>query len=361
MVSNFKFTFQNEDALDIRDELGFITQQHVDTKEDNTSDTTTLLSKQDEKKPSFEEDSMKMSTDDVTIGSETSKKSSIKHETFPCDECGKTYKTKWSLREHKRTHTEVGKECSICGKKFWKDNRLELHMSTVHYGVRFKCEDCEASYMSFGALGTHRREKHMGVMYKCEECGSVYKSRAGMHAHKAMHKNVFKHMCSQCPKGFHYKQDYVDHMAMHAGLKEHGCHKCGTYFTVKANMQRHLLYCGTTDKNFVCSQCGCKFKVLRYLKDHVKQVHGEKEQGCHRCGKLFTNRHSLLKHLKVCGVTDLDFECSKCSKRFKTKGYLSEHVKQMHENKLTAKCSECGEMFRYRATLQKHKKKTGHK
>ncbi|XP_076383113.1 longitudinals lacking protein, isoforms A/B/D/L-like [Megalopta genalis] len=53
---------------------------------------------------------------------------------FPCHKCGKSYKTKGSLKRH--LHVECGKPpqyiCSICDKGFKQKANFQRHNSTMH-------------------------------------------------------------------------------------------------------------------------------------------------------------------------------------------------------------------------------------
>ena len=80
---------------------------------------------------------------------------------FPCDECGKTYKTRENLRSHKRYHMEDKRpnvQCPMCD----KDCRdLVLHKFRVH-GVGHQCPDCPKKFPRKLGFDMHRFKAHGG-------------------------------------------------------------------------------------------------------------------------------------------------------------------------------------------------------
>ena len=72
---------------------------------------------------------------------------------FPCDECGKTYKSKNSLREHvKIVHMKsavrqaITIHCPTCGKVFHQKGHYYTHDYIQHKGMRAKCKKCKIDF-----------------------------------------------------------------------------------------------------------------------------------------------------------------------------------------------------------------------
>nr|XP_050023452.1 zinc finger protein 699-like [Dermacentor andersoni] len=56
--------------------------------------------------------------------------------THNCSDCGKLFKTPWSLARHLRTHGEKSFECGVCGKTFYTKDGHETHMLLFHVGAQ---------------------------------------------------------------------------------------------------------------------------------------------------------------------------------------------------------------------------------
>ncbi|XP_016841089.1 gastrula zinc finger protein XlCGF57.1-like [Nasonia vitripennis] len=51
---------------------------------------------------------------------------------------------------------------------------------------------------------------------------------------------------------------------------------------------------------------------------------------CQRCGRRYTHKYTLSRHVKFeCGILP-NFECTQCMKRFKHRHHLREHEKTHH-------------------------------
>ena len=65
--------------------------------------------------------------------------------------------------------------------------------------------------------------------------------------------------CFHCSAQFHYKSTLNDHIRTHTndiGTKDHKCGLCGKYFSVKHNLTRHIRTVHSDTKENKCKQCG---------------------------------------------------------------------------------------------------------
>lgn len=73
-----------------------------------------------------------------------------------CEFCGKSFKSKYFLDRHVKTHLgDKTVSCEHCGKVFMQKNQLKVHMK-IHSNLRpFKCPDCSNTFSTSGNLKTH--------------------------------------------------------------------------------------------------------------------------------------------------------------------------------------------------------------
>ena len=80
---------------------------------------------------------------------------------------------------------------------------------------------------------------------------------------------------------------------------------------------------------------------------------GEKEEiGCPQCPKTFPDRRKFSSHFL--GAHSNPGSCTTCGKFFSSKKQLLRHVKSVHPISPPLKCDECGQLFKNAETLQKH-------
>ncbi|XP_030267016.1 zinc finger protein 501-like isoform X2 [Sparus aurata] len=137
----------------------------------------------------------------------------VKEKPFPCSECGRRFKVKYSLTQHMAIHSgERPFSCSECGKRFKLKQNLTGHM-VIHSGER---------------------------PFRCSECGKRFTQKGSLTQHMAVHSGERPFSCSVCGKRFKLKQNLTGHMAVHSGEKPFSCSECGTRFKLKGHLKRHM-------------------------------------------------------------------------------------------------------------------------
>ena len=149
---------------------------------------------------------------------------------------------------------------------------------------------------------------------------------------------------------------------------------CIKYFTRPSRLQTHLLT-HTGDRPYKCLEDGCMKSYSRaaHLKRHTIKSHSSTEPDtpnsilhsvgldaktirCNVCPKLFSNKYSLQKHLKV-HQDSLRYTCTECNRSF-TKHYLLKSHQLEHksgiEKEAPISCSICERKFIYASQLQRH-------
>ena len=98
---------------------------------------------------------------------------------------------------------------------------------------------------------------------------------------------------------------------------------------------------------FKCSYCGYDTSELSWIIKHYDTWHPDKKVfPCKTCGKLFTRKYDLERHLKEAHTkTEEDkIECSHCEYSTNRKSDLRKHVESMH-NKPNFACGICNKSF----------------
>lgn len=198
-----------------------------------------------------------------------------------CAECGKCFKLKDSYLRHMRIHNDERPfTCHICGKQFRDSGGLSRHLRDVHAKLKnFTCDLCSRSFASKATRDDHRRTHTGERPYVCDSCGKTFKSKASLYIHSKLHTDEFPHTCSYCTKRFRRRQEMLAHVTTHTGEKNHTCDICAKKFRIKSELARHKLI-HSENKPFACVKCGVAFRQKRYLNNHIKSRHKESLRTC---------------------------------------------------------------------------------
>lgn len=149
--------------------------------------------------------------------------------------------------------------------------------------------------------GEDKSTAHVGHM-QCKYCPKSFKAFEYIEKHLAsVHAESSEFACPQCNARCSSAAVLKSHLETHSEGKPFSCLKCGKDFTRKYHLDRHLNHssCGDIPKQTLpCEVCGKEFTRLDNLREHLRFHMGQgsrkRDYQCPYCPKSFYGS-SLLK------------------------------------------------------------------
>ena len=266
--------------------------------------------------------------------------------SFRCSICGKTLKTKETLKRHSITHSSDRPFlCPDCPSRFKTKFYLSGHILSVHQDQRpFSCPHCPAEFKTKSHLSVHVRKHSSDRPFPCPICPSRFKAKRCMLDHVAMvHQGSRPLPCPYCPAGFNTKTHLTRHIRkQHGTLAASDGNEESTGYPLDAS-ERTSRQPGTAD-------------VDSEVKDSTADVDSEVKDSlfkCSICGKALKTKKTLKRH-SVTHSSDRPFPCPVCPSRFKVKSHLSDHVVMVHQDHRPFPCPHCPAQFKTKIALSGH-------
>ncbi|XP_054983656.1 PR domain zinc finger protein 15 isoform X2 [Sorex araneus] len=301
---------------------------------------------------------------------------------YQCSLCSKTFQNSSNLSRHVRSHGDKLFKCEECAKLFSRKESLKQHVSYKHSRnevdgeYRYRCGTCEKAFRIASALEFHNCRTD-DKTFQCELCFRFFSTNSNLSKHKKKHGDK-KFACEVCSKLFYRKDVMLDHQRRHLeGVRRvkredlepsgenlvryrkepSGCPVCGKVFSCRSNMNKHLLTHG--DKKYTCEICGRKFFRVDVLRDHI-HVHFkdialmDEHQREEFIGKIGISSEENDDNSD--GSADSEphkYSCKRCQLTFgRGKEYLK-HIMDVHKEKGYG-CSICHRRFALKATYHAH-------
>ena len=306
----------------------------------------------------------------------------LESKNHTCQKCGKVFSRAHNLNYHinhvhyknndknkiKNTHKY---KCGLCSQVFYEEALLKRHVNFVHYGQLNKVN---FTYKSVDQNKDNKTSKNQPIKYATNI--QVVKQNA-IYA-------TFK--CSVCSLDFseesllkrhfdlmHSDQNIDEIETQNKDLDEFKTEKTNTNFYKSNDSEKSRPVQKNSDSKFENSEqkshilfgqepetSGQIFDSKKVLENFVH----EKEATLHKCSVCrinFSNLKFLKKHLKeIHGQTNIDnieyYECETCGKTFSLKRNLKRHINIVHEGSKIYNCNVCGKDFGYLQCLRRHLK-----
>ncbi|XP_029400052.1 PR domain zinc finger protein 15 isoform X5 [Mus pahari] len=304
-----------------------------------------------------------------------------------CGTCSKVFQNSSNLSRHVRSHGECAHgdklfKCEECSKLFSRKESLKQHVSYKHSRnevdgeYRYRCGSCGKTFRMESALEFHNCRTD-DKTFQCEMCFRFFSTNSNLSKHKKKHGDK-KFACEVCSKMFYRKDVMLDHQRRHLdGVRRvkredleasgeslvrykkepSGCPVCGKVFSCRSNMNKHLLTHG--DKKYTCEICGRKFFRVDVLRDHI-HVHFK--------DIALMDDHQREEFIGKIGISSEEnddnsdesadsephkYSCKRCQLTFgRGKEYLK-HIMEVHKEKGHG-CSICHRRFALKATYHAH-------
>ncbi|XP_038616531.1 PR domain zinc finger protein 15 [Tachyglossus aculeatus] len=301
---------------------------------------------------------------------------------YQCNICSKNFQNSSNLSRHIRSHGDKLFKCEECSKLFSRKESLKQHVSYKHSRnevdneYRYRCATCEKAFRIESALEFHNCRTD-DKTFQCEMCFRFFSTNSNLSKHKKKHGDK-KFACEICNKMFYRKDVMLDHQRRHLeGVRRvkredfessgeslvrykkepSGCPVCGKVFSCRSNMNKHLLTHG--DKKYTCEICGRKFFRVDVLRDHI-HVHFK--------DIALMDDHQREEFIGKIGISSEEnddnsdesadsephkYSCKRCQLTFgRGKEYLK-HIMDVHKEKGYG-CSICNRRFALKATYHAH-------
>ena len=290
------------------------------------------------------------------------KKDHDKGQKFQCDKCRHNFVdyTRWQRHLRIAHNTEKKYECELCKQRFsaWKDKKN--HKRQVHEGIKNSiCDICNRAFSTNKNLRMHIKVVHHNIReFKCDICQKDFSYKSNLRAHmENVHTDVKDISCDQCKDTFKTESSLRYHIKrIHVKPFIYKCDLCDSKFPNYASMHNHTRKVHRNEE-YTCILCDKKFRNSITKRYHHDTVH-EKKLGCCYCWKTFDDNQKLISHKpchKMLASRNSDKStspCESCGKHFTTKSFLNKHIKLSHKNYL--KCKKCTRVFSDEEKLQIH-------
>ena len=208
---------------------------------------------------------------------------------------------------------------------------------------------CGASFPSQILLRRHQMTKHQSnketrAKQKCDQC-NYQADKYQMKNHMSRHSNEKNFICNECGKKFKKAASLKPHMLIHKGEKKYNCEQCGNGFFSRPALINHTNNKHNMTGLHTCNICQKNCPNKYSLREHMGKHTGERKYVC-REDDFFK------KNLNV-------FFCREdehCSKRFRLTSVRQRHEK-MHTGIREFKCQKCGKQFVQKSGLVVHMKR----
>ena len=190
------------------------------------------------------------------------------------------------------------KMCLVCN-KIVRSNHNHKENKVLQ---TYPCEECQKTFAMEGNLRIHMRTHTKEKPFTCSTCNKSFSQTAGLARHKLACADVRDVSCPLCDKKFRSNSDRDKHTSgVHFKLRKFKCDQCPKSFTDGTPLKYHIKAAHGDGSHLVeCPSCERKFSDKRHFKRHFSKVHEEVDSyivDCLVCGKQYADKGGLKNHM----------------------------------------------------------------
>ncbi|XP_036050142.1 zinc finger protein 646 [Onychomys torridus] len=264
---------------------------------------------------------------------------------YPCSVCSKQLFNAAALKNHVRAHHRPRQGAGEDGQSSVSSTALMLAETTqreeevpdTNLDHRpYKCNECGRAYRHRGSLVNHRHSHRTGE-YQCSLCPRKYPNLMALRNHVRVHCKATRRNTDPGTEGSPspVKKEQPDSVGTEAALHTDQGH-------VYKREEEATGIPATADRTGpqTCNICGMFFEDLKSLERHGmthRTGEGEKSRtdgtvspprafACRDCGKSYRHSGSLINHRQTHQTGD--FSCGACAKHFHTMAAMKSHLRR---------------------------------
>ncbi|KAM6155078.1 zinc finger protein 646 [Rhynchocyon petersi] len=210
---------------------------------------------------------------DSTVKDEDGSTTPVDYRPYKCNECGRAYRHRGSLVNHRHTHRTGEYQCSLCPRKYTNlmalRNHVRVHCKAARRGTGPGAKD-PPSHGNTGAEAAPRLDQRPGCKREegatdvpaaadgtapqiCSVCGMMFEDPASLEHHSQSHREgkgendqaetrvspPRTFACQDCGKSYRHSSSLVNHRQTHQ-TGDFSCGACAKHFHTMAAMKNHM-------------------------------------------------------------------------------------------------------------------------
>ncbi len=247
-------------------------------------------------------------------------KAEQKQKSFPCDwpGCCRVFTLNIFLQKHRRSHnkskTPQAWPCNICGRHYKTADMLKQHKRGMHSKPQdyFKCTECDMRFKWRTGLRDHKK------LFKCKvfqlnpfEIKDSNKDRGNLNmdlSNGANHKNT-NNMGKEPDDIINGDPGNVNQVPDNGNITNRK--------SVKKKSGKGV---------FTCEFCALTYSYSGGLKQHINKHHRGITYKCAECSKVYGAKDELTQHIKSAHCADTQYQCMRCGQQFKLRRQYKKHL-----------------------------------